>query len=110
VYTLNLTRGGSSAPDNRIAVGRPDHWLVLLFDAPEEIAPGPYRVMVATTDGRPVGRPVDAAASSGGMLAASFPSSLLPPGDYVLTVGRKDLEPADRFATYRFRALPSPAP
>ena len=108
VFTLNLTRGVSSEPDNRISVGGTEHWVVLLVDQPD--APGPYRIAVATADGRPVGRPVDAGAASSGMLAASFPSSLLPPGDYVLTVVQNGPASADRLATYRFRTASSPAP
>ncbi|HWC65286.1 MAG TPA: zf-HC2 domain-containing protein [Thermoanaerobaculia bacterium] len=105
VFTLNLTRDASSTPEHRIAVGGPEHWVVLLYDEPDTAA-APFRVMLVTADGRHVGSPLDAAPASGGLLAASFPSSLVPPGDYALIVGRGALAPSDRLATYRFRAVP----
>ena len=105
IFTLNLTRDASSTPENRIAVGGPEHWVVLLFDEPDTAA-APFRVMLVTADGRHVGSPLDAAPASGGLLAASFPSSVVPPGDYALIVGRGALAPSDRLATYRFRAVP----
>ena len=104
VFTLNLTRGASAEPDNRVSVGGSEHWMVFLFDEPD--VPGPYRVTLAKADGRPVAGPFDAGTASGGLLAASFPSSLLPPGDYVLTVGKGGPAPADRIAAYTFRAVP----
>ena len=104
LFTLHLTRDASSAPDDRIAVGGPEHWIVLLFDEPET-PPGPYRVMLETAGGEPVGSPFDASPASDGLLAASFPSSLVPPGDYALIVGKGALAPSDRLATYRFRAV-----
>ncbi|HKB70638.1 MAG TPA: zf-HC2 domain-containing protein [Thermoanaerobaculia bacterium] len=106
VFTLNLTRNaGSSGPDNRVSLGAGPHWLVFLFDEPEGRYSGPYRARLATTDGRPVGPPVDAASSSSGMLAASFLSTDLAPGDYALTVETASSgEPAPP-VTYRFRAV-----
>jgi hypothetical protein len=104
VFTLNLTRGASAEPENRVSVGGSEHWMVLLFDEPD--VPGPYRVMLARSDGTTVAGPLDAGAASDGVLAASFPSSLLPPGNYALIVGKGALAPPDRLATYRFRAAP----
>lgn len=107
VFTLNLTRGGErSEPDNRVSLGAAPHWLVLLFDQPDEAASGTYRVILKAADGRAVGEPVDASATSSGLLAAGFRSDLLGPGDYTLTVERA--APGERapLAVYRFRAAP----
>ena len=107
VFTLNLTRGGaSSEPDNRVSLGASPHWLVLLFDQPDEAASGTCRVVLKAADGRAVGGPVDASATSSGLLAAGFRSDLLAPGDYTLAVERA--APGERapLAVYRFRAVP----
>jgi len=40
-----------------------------------------------------------------GTLGRRSTANLLPPGDYVLTVGKGALSPPDRLASYRFRAV-----
>lgn len=107
VFTLNLTRGaGSPEPDNRVSLGASPHWLVLLFDQPNDDAAGTYRVILKTADGKPLGASVDASATSSGLLAAGFRSDVLAPGDYALTVESTAPGRPEPLATYRFRAVP----
>jgi hypothetical protein len=104
VFTLNLTRGTSSEPGDRVQLPEPLGWLVLLFDRPDRPDVSRYRVRLSTTGGHPVGEPVTASAASGGMLAVSLPSALLSSGDYLLAV--EDAGSGNVLATYRFRAAP----
>ena len=104
VFTLNLTRGASSEPGNRVLLPESHAWIVLLFDQPDQANVRKYRVRISTAQGHPVGDPVTAGAASGGMLAVSLPSSLLASGDYRL--GVEDAASGHLLATYRFRAVP----
>lgn len=104
VFTLNLTRGASSEPGDRVVLPESHAWIVLLFDQPDQANARKYRVRISTAQGHPVGDPVTAGAASGGMLAVSLPSSLLASGDYRLAV--EDAASGDLLSTYRFRATP----
>jgi hypothetical protein len=104
VFTLNLTRGASSEPENRVVLPEFHAWIVLLFDQPDQGSVRKYRVRISTAQGHPVGDSVSAGAASGGMLAVSLPSSLLASGDYRLAV--EDAASGHLLATYRFRAIP----
>ncbi len=87
VFMLNRTRGATATqPENRIELAPSSGWVVWIFDRPEAPGVRTWRVRLSTDDGHPVGDPVNATPSSAGMLAASFPATLLPAGDYVLVV------------------------
>lgn len=104
VFTLNVTRGASPEPGNRIVLPDAPGWLVLLFDRPDRPAASHFRVRLATSDGHSVSDPVAAGAASGGMLAVSIPSTLLAAGDYRLAL--EDAGSGKVLVTYRFRAAP----
>ena len=104
VFTLNVTRGASPEPGNRILLPNAPGWLVLLFDRPDRPAISGFRVRLATSEGHSVSDPVAASAASGGMLAVSIPSNLLAAGDYRLAV--EDAGSGKVLVTYRFRAAP----
>jgi len=106
VFTLNLTRGaGSREPDDRIVLGDPREWVILLLDRPDRSSFESYRARISTTDGRPIGDALKASAASGDMLAVGLPPGLLPAGDCVLTLEGLGAGPARDLATYRFRAV-----
>ncbi|MEO8191069.1 MAG: hypothetical protein ABI682_12070 [Acidobacteriota bacterium] len=106
VFTLNLTRGASSEPGDRVVLPESHAWVVLLFDQPDQANVRKYRVRISTAEGHPVGDPLTADVASGGMLAVSLPSSLLAAGTYRLAV--EDAASGHLLATYRFRAIPKP--
>lgn len=103
VFALNLTRGASADPGDRVVLPASPGWLVLMFDRPDRPIRPEYRVRLSTAGGQSIGDPVTASPASGGMLAVSLPSSLLVPGDYRLAV--EDAASGNRLATYRFRAV-----
>jgi hypothetical protein len=104
VFTLNLTRGASADPADRVVLPASPGWLILMFDRPDGPIRPEYRVRLSTAGGQSVGEPVTASPASGGMLAVGLPSPLLVPGDYRLAV--EDAASGNRLATYRFRAVP----
>lgn len=104
VFTLNLTRGASADPGDRVVLPASPGWLILMFDRPDRPIRPEYRVRLSTVGGQSVGEPVTASPASGGMLAVSLPSPLLVPGDYRLAL--EDAASGSRLATYRFRAVP----
>ena len=106
VFRLDLVRdAGSSEPSNRVVVDGGSEWVALLFDRPERPGITACRVRLSGSDGRPVGEAIAAGAAPGGMLAASFPAKLLPPGDYVLGVEEAGSARTGPLATYRFRVV-----
>lgn len=104
VFTLNVTRGASREPGNRILLPEVPGWIVLLFDRPDRPAVSGFRIRLSTSGGHSVSDPVAASAASGGMLAVSIPSTLLASGDYVFAV--EDAGSGRVLVTYRFRAAP----
>ena len=108
VFMLNLTRGGSAEPEDRVVLPAAPGWVTLVFDRPERRGVSDYRVRVASADGRPIGETAPARAAEGGLLSVSLPSERLPAGDYVLEVeGVAGGQPVP-LARYRFRAVPKP--
>jgi hypothetical protein len=106
VFTLNLTRGSGTEPDNRIFIRDPREWVILLVDQPEPPLFESYRARLSTRDRHPVGDAFTANAVSGGMLAVGLPPGLLPAGDYVLTLEGLGAGHTRDLATYQFRAVP----
>jgi Putative zinc-finger len=108
VFMLNLTRGVSDEPEDRVVLPDAPGWVTLVFDRPERRGVRDYRVRVSSADGRPVGAAASARAAGESLLAVSVPSERLPAGDYVLEVeGLTAGEPVP-LARYRFRANGKP--
>jgi anti-sigma factor RsiW len=109
VFALSVVRGGGadpSRPVNRITLPPQSKSIILML----ELEPDPdlhsYRVAISTTDGRSVWTKDGLKLNSKNALALSFNSSLLKPGDHLLTLeGINAQEGRTPVATYTFRAL-----
>jgi len=109
VFALSVVRGGGadpSQPVNRITLPPQSKSIILML----ELEPDPdlhsYRVAISTTDGRRVWTKDGLKLNSKNALALSFNSSLLKPGDHLLTLeGINAQEGRTPVATYAFRAL-----
>lgn len=105
VFTLDRTRGGPGAePENRIAVPKGAGWVVLQFDRPPVPEESGYAVRISGADGRPIADPVKLGSFTGETLTVTVPESLIPPGDYALSIEAVSA-PAVSLATYRFRVV-----
>jgi anti-sigma factor RsiW len=109
VFALSVLRGGAtdpSRPVNLITLPPQSKSIILLL----ELEPAPdlhsYRVAISTTDSRSIWTKDGLKPNSKNLLALSFNSSLLKPGDYLLTLegitAQKGRTPV---ATYTFRTL-----
>jgi len=103
VFMLNITRGASPEPENRILLAEKEGWVSLVFDPPDRLGISSYRARISTADGRTLAEAVVGGGPTEGMLAVSLPSSLLSDGDYVLAVDGFDGAGRIPLATYRLR-------
>jgi hypothetical protein len=109
VFALSVVRGGGadpSQPVNRITLPPQSKSIILLL----ELEPDPdlhsYRVAISTTDSRSIWTKDGLKPNSKNALALSLNSSLLKPGDYLLTLeGITAQKGSTPVATYTFRTL-----
>jgi hypothetical protein len=107
VYVLNEVRGpeaAQEAPANRIMIPKSPRWMVLAVER-DFSQYRTYRVVVRNRDGKAVWQQDNLEASSPDAMGISFPSTVLSPGNY--TVSLVALSPAGQvvpLANYSFRA------
>jgi hypothetical protein len=102
VFLLNLTRSGEHGElENRVLLPESSPWATLVFDHPDGSA-SRYRVNLATATGREV-EEATVTRSRSRLLSVTLPSSLLPTGDYVLTVTETGDSGAGAVVRYSFR-------